>query len=92
MSAKEAPAIFTLTDGKGNYKLEIPNEVKALVFSYSGMADKIAKIGELKSINVKLITLRHKRFRLLHKVFLQLILLQEYSLRNYLFPEFTLSK
>ena len=63
VSAKEAPAIFTLTDGKGKYKLEIPDEVKGLVFSYSGMADKIVKIGELKSINVKLIPAKHKTFR-----------------------------
>jgi len=63
VSAKEAPAIFTLTDGKGKYKLEIPEEVTGLIFSYSGMTKKTVIINDLKTINVKLIPSGYKKFR-----------------------------
>ncbi len=63
VSAKEAPSIFTLTDGKGIYKLEVPDEVTSIVFTYAGMVDKTVKIDTLNSIHIKLIPAKHKPFR-----------------------------
>ncbi len=61
--AKEAPSIFTLTDEQGKYTVEIPEEVTALVYSYSGMATKTVKIKEFNTINVKLTPAKYKTFR-----------------------------
>ena len=63
VSAKDAPMIFTLTDEHGNYKIEIPEEVKSLVFSYSGMATKTVKIKDFIAVNVKLVPAKYKTFR-----------------------------
>lgn len=60
---KEAPAIFTFTDDKGCYKIELPNEVKHLVFSYSGMEDKTVKIQKFDIVNAKLTPADYKKFR-----------------------------
>ncbi|NOZ35216.1 MAG: hypothetical protein GXO80_07955 [Chlorobi bacterium] len=63
ISAKDAPSIFTLSDEHGNYKIEIPEEVTSLVFSYSGMADKTVRIKNFTDINVKLTPAQYKKFR-----------------------------
>ncbi len=63
VKAKEAPAIFTFTDDKGNYRIEVPNEVKYLSFSYSGMQVKTVKVGEFLNINVKLIPTDYQKLR-----------------------------
>ncbi|MCD4791802.1 MAG: hypothetical protein K8R54_01115 [Bacteroidales bacterium] len=60
---KEAPAIFTFTDDKGLYKIELPKEVKHLVFSYSGMENKTVKIKEFDNINANLTPVNYKKFR-----------------------------
>ena len=60
---KEAPAIFTFTDDKGLYKIEIPKEVKHLVFSYSGMENKTVKIKGFDNINANLTPVNYKKFR-----------------------------
>jgi hypothetical protein len=63
VSAKDAPMIFTLSDEKGNYKIEIPQEVTSLVFSYSGMATKTVKIKDFIAINVRLVPAKYRTFR-----------------------------
>ncbi len=63
VSGKEAPAIFTFTDDKGHYKIELPKEVKHLVFSYSGMEDKTVKIQEFDIVNARLTPSDYKKFR-----------------------------
>ena len=63
VSGKEAPGIFTFSDNKGHYKIELPKEVKHLVFSYSGMEDKTVKIKEFDIINVKLVPANYEKFR-----------------------------
>ena len=63
VSAKEIPSIYTLTDSKGNYRIEMPGEVNFLIFSYSGMETKEVKIKELNSINVVLIPANYKKIR-----------------------------
>lgn len=60
---EEAPAIFTFTDAKGNYKIEVPEEVKHLVFTYTGMQDKTIMLKEFNRINAVLIPSQYKRFR-----------------------------
>jgi len=61
--AKEAPVIFTLTDKKGNYKLDIPEEVTKIVFSYTDMFDKTVKIGKFSTLNVRLVPSNLKKIR-----------------------------
>jgi len=63
IEAKDAPMIFTLSDEYGNYKLEIPEEVTSLVFSFSGMTTKTIKIKDFIAINVKLVPSKYKPFR-----------------------------
>ncbi len=63
IEAKNAPMIFTLSDEYGNYKIEIPEEVTTLVFSFSGMATKTVKIKDFTSVNVKLVPAKYKTFR-----------------------------
>ncbi len=63
IEAKDAPMIFTLSDEYGNYKIEIPDEVTSLVFSFSGMADKTVKIKDFIAVNVKLVPAKYKTFR-----------------------------
>ena len=61
--AKDVPMIFTLTDEHGNYKIDIPDEVTSLVYSYKGMASKTIKIKDFSTINVKLIPAKYETFR-----------------------------
>jgi len=61
--AKQAPAIFTLTDEKGSFKLNLPEEVTELVFSYSGMAEKKVKIGKFDVLTIKLVPANFKKIR-----------------------------
>lgn len=63
VTAKNAPTIFTLTDEQGKYKIEIPQEISSLVFSFSGMATKTVKIKNFININVKLVPAKYKTFR-----------------------------
>ncbi len=63
ISAKDAPSIFTLSNEHGQYKIDIPEEVSNLIFSYSGMADKTVKIKDFTNINVKLTPAQYKKFR-----------------------------
>ena len=63
IEAKDAPMIFTLSDEYGNYKIEMPEEVTSLVFSFSGMATKTVKIKDFTAINVKLVPAHYKTFR-----------------------------
>lgn len=63
VSAKDAAMISTLTDEHGNYKIEIPEEVTSLVFSFSEMATKTVKIKDFIAINVKLVPAKYETFR-----------------------------
>ena len=40
IQAKEASGVGTITDVDGSYKLQIPDNVKMLVFSYAGYSTK----------------------------------------------------
>ncbi len=44
----------TITDLEGNYRIEVPNNEKALVFTYIGMERRVAVIGDRDTINVTL--------------------------------------
>lgn len=61
--AKQAPAIFTLTDEKGSFKLTLPEEVTMLVFSYNGMIKKEVNIGDFNTLTVKLVPANKRKFR-----------------------------
>jgi hypothetical protein len=61
--AKQAPAIFTLTDENGSFKLNIPEEVTVLVFSYNEMKEKKVKIGKFNVLTIKLIPANLKKIR-----------------------------
>ncbi len=52
--AKEAAAIGTITDVDGSYKLQIPENVTTLVFSYAGYSTKEMEIGTASVMNVTL--------------------------------------
>lgn len=52
--AKEAAAIGTITDVDGSYKLQIPENVTTLVFSYAGYSTKEMEIGSASVMNVTL--------------------------------------
>lgn len=52
--AKEANGIGTITDVDGSYKLQIPDNVTTLVFSYAGYDNKEMVIGTSSVINVSL--------------------------------------
>ncbi|NPA68078.1 MAG: hypothetical protein GXO50_05660 [Chlorobi bacterium] len=62
VSAKNAPGIFTLTDEKGFYKIDIPEEVKSLYVSFSGMVSKTVKIKDFDIINITLVPAKYKTF------------------------------
>lgn len=63
VAAFQAPSIFTLTDAKGEYKLEIPEEVQKLEFSYVGMQTKVVKIGSFNTVNIILIPSDYRKIR-----------------------------
>lgn len=63
VSALEASSIFTLSDSKGFYMLEVPEEVENLVFSHSEYFTKTVSIGSVNNINVVLRPSRYKKFR-----------------------------
>jgi TonB-linked SusC/RagA family outer membrane protein len=44
----------TITDLEGNYRIEVPKNEKALVFTYIGMERRVAVIGDRDTINVTL--------------------------------------
>jgi len=50
--AKEAPTIGTITDFDGTYKITIPGEVTALVFSYTGFSSEELAIGNATTLDV----------------------------------------
>ncbi|MBK9149853.1 MAG: TonB-dependent receptor [Saprospiraceae bacterium] len=52
--AKEASGIGTITYVDGNYRLNVPENVKTLVFSYAGYNSKEMAIGTSSVINVSL--------------------------------------
>ena len=52
--AKESSEVGTITDIDGNYKLQVPQNVNVLVFSYAGYNTQEIEIGTSTSINVKL--------------------------------------
>jgi TonB-dependent starch-binding outer membrane protein SusC len=52
--AKEANGIGTITDVDGSYKLQIPDNVTTLIFSYAGYDNKEMVIGTSSVINVSL--------------------------------------
>ena len=54
IQAKEASGIGTITDVDGSYKLQIPDNVKTLVFSYAGYATKEMEIGTSTVMNMVL--------------------------------------
>jgi TonB-linked SusC/RagA family outer membrane protein len=52
--AKESSAVGTITDIDGNFKLQLPENVKTLVFSYAGYSNKDIEIGNSTVFNVVL--------------------------------------
>ncbi|MBK8627173.1 MAG: TonB-dependent receptor [Saprospiraceae bacterium] len=52
--AKEANGIGTITDIDGSYKLQLPDNVATLIFSYAGYDNKEMAIGTSSVINVSL--------------------------------------
>lgn len=52
--AKDKTAIGTITDVDGSYKLQVPDDVSTLVFSYAGYDNKEMEIGGLSVVNVSL--------------------------------------
>jgi len=52
--AKEAAGVGTITDVDGNYKLQIPQNVSTLVFSYAGYATKEVAVSASGVVNVTL--------------------------------------
>jgi TonB-dependent starch-binding outer membrane protein SusC len=52
--AKEAAGIGTITDVDGNYRIQLPQNVSTLVFSYAGYNSKEVAIGSSTVLNVTL--------------------------------------
>ena len=52
IQAKEASGVGTITDVDGSYKLQIPDNVKMLVFSYAGYSTKEMEIGSATVMNM----------------------------------------
>ena len=46
----------TITDENGNYKITVPNEQAVLVFSYVGFESQEKLVGDLKTINMYLVS------------------------------------
>lgn len=63
VSALEASSIFTLSDSKGFYTLDVPEEVSNLVFSHSDYFTKTVSLGNVNTINVVLRPSKYKKFR-----------------------------
>ncbi len=61
ISAKDAPSIFTFSDSEGFYKIEIPEEIKALIFSHTDFLTKEVEIGKINSLNVVLVPNKYKK-------------------------------
>ena len=54
--AQGSTALGTITNGDGNYSLNVPENVNALIFSFVGMETKIVNIGTSNVVNVELET------------------------------------
>ncbi len=61
--AQDASSIFTLTDSKGHYLIDVPDEVKFIVFSHTDFATKKMRIDDNSKINVVLIPKKYKKVR-----------------------------
>jgi len=61
--AQDASSIFTLTDSKGRYIIDIPDEVKFIVFSHTDFATKKIRINDDSKINAVLIPKKYKKVR-----------------------------
>jgi len=52
--AKETSGVGTITDIDGNFKLQLPQNVNVLVFSYAGYNTQEIEVGTSTTINVTL--------------------------------------
>lgn len=63
VSAYEAPSISTLTDAQGEYRLEVPPEVKHLQVSYTEMQTKVVSVGKFNTVNIILKPAKNQTLR-----------------------------
>jgi len=55
--------VFTLTDGSGNYKIEVPKEAESLVFSFTNMKTLKVEISGSDTINASLTPDNYRKIR-----------------------------
>ncbi len=64
VTAKEVSSVFTLTDTEGNFTIDLPEEVKHLIFTYSHMETQEIEMGNQTKFDVVLIPLNFTKFRI----------------------------